>query len=97
MTEGRLEYSKERQEQLHIGSLEDVREALNGIDIKSEITEDKIGLYEAGCRDLSECDNDELEEKACYIIDYLRKYEGILDFDYELGGEYPIELTVIFQ
>jgi hypothetical protein len=97
MTEGRLEYSVEGQEPLHVGSLEEIREVLKELHIESEITIDNIGIYETGCRDLSTCDNDELEEKASYIVDYLRKCEGILDFDYELGGEYPIELTVIFK
>jgi hypothetical protein len=97
MTEGRLEYSMEGQEPLHIRSLEEIREVLKELHIESEITGDKIGVYETGCRDLSTCDIDDLEEKASYIVDYLRQYEGTLDFDYELGGEYPIELTVIFQ
>lgn len=97
MNERELEYTIEGVEVLHIESLEGVREALKGIHVESEITGDKIGIYEAGCRDLSTCDNDELAEKVGYIVDYLRIHEGILDFDYELGGEYPIELTVIFE
>lgn len=97
MNERRLEYTIEGVEVLHIGDLNGVREVLKEEHIESEITGDKIGIYEVGCRDLSTCDIEELEEKASYIVDGLRKYEGILDFDYELGGEYPIELTVIFE
>jgi hypothetical protein len=97
MNEGRLEYTIEGVEVLHIGDLEGIREVLKGIHVESELSEDKIGVYEAGCRDLSTCGIDELEEKASYIVDHLRKYEGILDFDYELGGEYPIELIIIFE
>jgi hypothetical protein len=97
MNKGRLEYSIEGQEPLHIKDLEGVREVLKELHIESEITENKIGIYEAGCRDLSICGIDELEQKASYIVDELRCCEGLLDIDYEFGGEYPIELIVIFK
>lgn len=94
-----LEFNNEG-EILEMGSLQEVQGVLKEVlCIESEINEGqcRLGLFEFDGYEMEKYTVAQLESTARTIIDYLRRSDDIFDVDYDLCGEYPIELIVIFE
>jgi len=101
MEENKLEYSVEGKTTSHMSILQDVQKRLKkGIHIGSEIideAEGSMGVFEYDGCPLGEYTLDQLEETGRKIVDYLRRFDGVFDVDYELSSEYPLEIIVMFE
>lgn len=95
-----LQFSNEEKTVLHMGNLREVQEVLKEVlCIENEVAESqcRLGLFEFDGYEMDKYTVAQLESTAEEIINYLRSCDGIFDVDYDLCGEYPIELLVMFE
>lgn len=89
----KLEFSDANEESIRVGSIEKVAvELKDRLHIDSEIVDCSRLRIE-----LEGFNIEGIEEYASEVIDFLRTYEGILECDYEIVGQYILEIEVIIE